>query len=180
MRGSWWGHPRGKAIYAVAVALEGASDVASVKLVSGKATLIHRRLWPALLAVGAAGDTWQIESLSPLGQLLLAAMERDGLFQSDDAAELERFGRKAIAAAAREIELALLAYAESVHTDSGFHAKHLETWQRWALRKNLAAGALTAEEGRAHFERALTALNERFDARGRLPWPRGYVLRQEG
>ena len=86
---------------AVALALEASPDVASVKLVSGKATLVHHPLWPALLAIATARDAWQLDSLSPLARLLLATVDRDGLFQSDDAAELERFGRTAIAAAAR-------------------------------------------------------------------------------
>jgi hypothetical protein len=170
VRGSWWGHPRGNVIYAVALALEASPDVASVKLVSGKETLVHRRLWPALLAIGAARDPWQLDSLSPLARLLLTAVDRDGLFQSDDAAELERYGRKAIAAAARELELALLVYADGVHTESGAHAKRLASWQRWAAHRNLVVGAVTAAAGRAQCERALAALNERFNARSRLPW----------
>jgi hypothetical protein len=170
VRGSWWGHPRGKVMYAVALALEASPDVASVKLVSGKETLIYRRLWPALLAIGTAREAWQLNSLSPLARLLLAAVDRDGLFQSDDAAELERFGRKAIAGAARELEQALLVFAESVHTESGTHAKRLESWQRWAKRRQLAAEAVTAAEGRRQFESVLAAVNERFGARGRLPW----------
>jgi hypothetical protein len=177
VRGSWWGHPRGNVIYAVALALEASPDVASVKLVSGKATFVHHLLWPALLAIGTARDPWQLDSLSPLARLLLAAVDRDGLFQSDDAAELEQFGRKAIAAAARELELALLVYAESVHTESGAHAKRLASWQRWAGRRNLTAGAVTAAAGREQFERTLARLSERFHARGRLPWPSGYLLR---
>jgi hypothetical protein len=51
IRGSWWGHPKGKLIFAVLSELHESAEVAACKLVQGKMTLIHRRLWPALLAV---------------------------------------------------------------------------------------------------------------------------------
>jgi len=49
--GNWWSHPKANAIYAV---LEGAStsaDVLACRLVDGKVTLVHRRLWPALVRI---------------------------------------------------------------------------------------------------------------------------------
>src|SRR5262245_48059619 len=55
VRGSWWGHARGGAIFAVAQRLEAlAPEVVCARLVSGKETYLHRRLWPALVGVGAA------------------------------------------------------------------------------------------------------------------------------
>jgi hypothetical protein len=51
IRGSWWGHPKGKLIFIVLSELQESPEVAACKLVQGKITLIHRRLWPALLAV---------------------------------------------------------------------------------------------------------------------------------
>lgn len=51
IRGSWWGHPAGSDIYAVLEALEASGDVASTRLVNGKVTLVHRRIWPALIAL---------------------------------------------------------------------------------------------------------------------------------
>ncbi len=47
-RGSWWSHPRGKAIFAALQVLGSSPDVLFCKLVDGKQTLVHRRLWPAL------------------------------------------------------------------------------------------------------------------------------------
>jgi hypothetical protein len=49
IRGSWWGHPAGKLIYRVLEELYESPEVISCKLVEGKVTLIHRRLWPAIL-----------------------------------------------------------------------------------------------------------------------------------
>lgn len=52
IRGSWWGHPASHAIYDVVNALADSPDVARTRLVNGRVTLIHRRLWPALVRVG--------------------------------------------------------------------------------------------------------------------------------
>lgn len=49
--GSWWGHPRGHAIYAALSALDESPDVVRMRLVNGKVTLVHRRVWPALVRV---------------------------------------------------------------------------------------------------------------------------------
>lgn len=51
IRGSWWGHPAGKAIFAVMSALDDSPDVVACRLVNGKVTWVHRRLWPALARV---------------------------------------------------------------------------------------------------------------------------------
>jgi hypothetical protein len=49
IRGSWWGHPKGNEIYAVLEAVSDSPEVLVCKLVDGKITYIHRRLWPALI-----------------------------------------------------------------------------------------------------------------------------------
>jgi hypothetical protein len=51
IRGSWWGHPAGHAIFAALSQLDDADDVRCFKLVDGKVTFVHRRLWPALVAL---------------------------------------------------------------------------------------------------------------------------------
>lgn len=51
IRGSWWGHPRGQAIFEALTALGDAPEVKCFKLVGGKVTFVHRRLWPALVAL---------------------------------------------------------------------------------------------------------------------------------
>jgi hypothetical protein len=51
IRGSWWGHPRSHDIYEAINRLAESPDVVRTRLVNGKVTLIHRRLWPALVAV---------------------------------------------------------------------------------------------------------------------------------
>ena len=49
--GSWWGHPKAHEIYAVLEVVTSSSDVLVCRAVSGKVTLVHRRLWPALICV---------------------------------------------------------------------------------------------------------------------------------
>jgi hypothetical protein len=49
IRGSWWGHPRGKEIFHAAQAVCESADVLVCKLIDGKITFVHRRLWPALV-----------------------------------------------------------------------------------------------------------------------------------
>src|SRR5947207_13341485 len=51
VRGSWWGHPLGHTIFRIASELDDHPDVLSCKLLAGKVTFVHRRLWPELQAV---------------------------------------------------------------------------------------------------------------------------------
>ena len=60
VRGSWWSHPKSHEIFAVTRAIRDSDDVLVCRLVKGKVTFVHRRLWPAL--VRAAGRI-------PLGRL---------------------------------------------------------------------------------------------------------------
>ena len=49
IRGSWWGHPRGREIYRLSEAVTDSGEVLLCTLVDGKVTYVHRRLWPALV-----------------------------------------------------------------------------------------------------------------------------------
>ena len=49
IRGSWWGHPKGKEIFHAAEAVGDSPDVLVCKLIEGRITYVHRRLWPALV-----------------------------------------------------------------------------------------------------------------------------------
>lgn len=53
IKGSWWGHAKGKQIFAVLQEVGEHDDVLTCRLVDGKVTLVHRRLWPALAAAAA-------------------------------------------------------------------------------------------------------------------------------
>ena len=58
--GSWWGHPRGRHIYAVLQAVTASEQVLVCRLVGGKLTLVHRRLWPALVRLADRGSAAQL------------------------------------------------------------------------------------------------------------------------
>ena len=51
IRGSWWGHSAGHEIFAVLTDVTNSPDVVATRLINGKITLVHRRLWPALVRV---------------------------------------------------------------------------------------------------------------------------------
>jgi hypothetical protein len=63
IRGSWWGHPAGHAIFDALNVLDESPDVVRLRLVKGKVTLVHRRLWPALVRVA---DRFPPKSLAAL------------------------------------------------------------------------------------------------------------------
>jgi hypothetical protein len=54
--GSWWGHPAHQEIFEAINELADSADVARMRLVNGKVTLVHRRLWPALVRLAARFD----------------------------------------------------------------------------------------------------------------------------
>ena len=51
IKGSWWAHPRSHQIFAILRAVSESADVLVCRLVDGKITFVHRRLWPALVRV---------------------------------------------------------------------------------------------------------------------------------
>jgi hypothetical protein len=51
IRGSWWGHTKGREIFALTRAVRDSKDICVCRLVGGKITYVHRRLWPALVRV---------------------------------------------------------------------------------------------------------------------------------
>jgi hypothetical protein len=49
IRGSWWGHRKGREIFQATQAVTGSDSVLVCKLIDGKVTYVHSRLWPALV-----------------------------------------------------------------------------------------------------------------------------------
>jgi hypothetical protein len=115
VRGSWWGHPAGKAIWRAGVAIEESGEALVCKLAGGKLTFVHRRLWPALARV-VTDPGWRaarIARLSPEARDLLARVE---------IAEVRQPPRKP----REELERAMLADARQVH--EGRHVTILRPW----------------------------------------------------
>lgn len=128
IRGSWWGHAKGKLIFETLNRME--DDVAWAKVVLGKETLVHRRLWPALVAAAESGQPWQTRDLKADAKTLLRRVRLGKPVQTD------------AKRAANELERRLLARSYTEHTPSGRHVRFLETWSAWARRSGIAAADL--------------------------------------
>jgi len=50
----WWSHPKSQLIFSLTRAMRDSPDVLTCRLIDGKITYVHRRLWPALVKI--AGD----------------------------------------------------------------------------------------------------------------------------
>jgi hypothetical protein len=66
IKGSWWGHPMGHEIYRVLNEVEESPDVLVCRIVAKKVTLVHRRLWPALIR---CSDRFAVETLARVEQV---------------------------------------------------------------------------------------------------------------
>jgi hypothetical protein len=51
INGNWWAHPKSHQIFAILQAVTDSEDILVCRLVDGKVTFVHRRLWPALVRV---------------------------------------------------------------------------------------------------------------------------------
>jgi hypothetical protein len=51
IRGSWWGHRLGAEIFRLTRAVRRSPEIVTCRLIDGKVTYVHRRLWPALARV---------------------------------------------------------------------------------------------------------------------------------
>jgi len=155
LTGSWWAHPLGHEIFRLVNEVADHPDILVSKLLDGKITFVHRRLWPPLLAVAMAGEAWQTAGLSREGRALLEQVAREGSIVSSGAAS-------------KELECRLLVHGNQIHTESGKHQTRLETWQDWALRTGCKARGSVAQ-GRAVLEAAVRGLGGSVE---RLPWHR--------
>ena len=66
IRGSWWAHRQSHRIFATINALAESPDVARMRIINRRITLVHRRLWASLLC---------IETRFPSGALLVVLEE---------------------------------------------------------------------------------------------------------
>lgn len=164
MKGSWWSHPLAQTIFQVNERLEDHPDVLITKLLAGKVTFVHRKLWVELFAIGSARESWQMDKLSGSARALLKLVDTKEEIRTDQLVKVERPGN-----VARELELRLLVHSEQFHTESGKHAKRLETWENWAERVGIET-SLRPEQAKKRFEEVVQKLNDEFDGSGSLPW----------
>jgi hypothetical protein len=169
VRGSWWGHPRGRDIFRVSTAIADSGEAELVKLLAGKLTWVHRRLWSDLFAAASAKELWQVEGLADRARSVVELAEARGRLRADDAA-LRRLvpDRAALRALLDALERRLLVRSASEHTESGRHKRALESWTRWAGRVNLPARRPDPAAARARLEAAASTLGP--GAEESLPW----------
>ena len=63
IKGSWWAHPKSHEIFAELNHLDDSPDVVRLRLVKGKVTLVHRRVWPALVRLADRFTAKQLAAL---------------------------------------------------------------------------------------------------------------------
>ena len=63
IRGNWWGHKKGREIFRATRAARDSDEVLVCRLVDGKITYVHRRLWPAIVRLAQFLDKNRISAL---------------------------------------------------------------------------------------------------------------------
>ena len=61
--GNWWAHPKGNHIYNVLARVRESEQVLVCRLIDRKLTLVHRRLWPALVRLADRFHTDQLSRI---------------------------------------------------------------------------------------------------------------------
>lgn len=170
VRGSWWTHERGQAIFVTLNELEDHQDVLFTKLISGKVTLVHRRLWKSLIAIATSRESWQMIGLNPAAKFLLDKSDTEGAFPTNELNWPSRFKSKKPGEVVRDLEARLLTHTEQFHTESGAHAKLLENWDHWRKRIRFREKLNEPAVAKRVFEELLDDLNETHGTKARLPW----------
>jgi hypothetical protein len=169
VRGSWWSDPDSHLIYDCKSRLEAHPDVLHAVLVSGKGTLVHRRLWPAFIAVALAAEDWKVRGMSNAAADMWQRLQRDGRLTADEPG-LPSTSARANGAAMRELEARLLCAGGNVHSDRGAHAKFVMTWSAWQAERRISTPEISAADGRGQLEECVARLNRDFGGQGKLPW----------
>jgi hypothetical protein len=167
-KGSWWADSAAHEIFAVNELLEDHPDVIITKLISGKVTFVHRKFWQELFAVASAREDWQLRGLSASAQSLLRELDQVGTLFTH---KLPKSSGPKPGETARELELRLLIHSEQIHTESGSHAKLIETWEAWAKRVDFKFRPLDPSRARHSLENRLDEINKEYSGHGRFPWP---------
>ncbi len=167
IKGSWWSHPKAQAIYAVVEKLDDDEDVLLTTLVLNKQTFVHARFWRDLLSVAMARDRWQMDGLSKDDRTLLQRVESQG--------EIRASRTKT------ELPSRLLVHAKNIHTETGAHAKVLQSWRAAAKEKLFRFRPKDPAAAKKTLESIVGQWQENFGKKATLPWQgRGQARGKEG
>ena len=150
VHGSWQEHPEGDRIHQIAEALQSSPEVLMVKLVAGRATFLHRALWPALARL--ARDPGRVRTvaagLSPLATRLRDEVERAEELRLDELARQPSWPpERDLARAAKELEAAFLLHTTAAPARGNRSTLILRSWARaLPARARREATQLTREE----------------------------------
>jgi hypothetical protein len=167
-KGSWWSFPEAHTIFAINEMLEDHPDVLIMKLISGKVTFVHRELWSRIYSIGVAREGWQTRALSAGAKLLLKKIDAEGSVQTGLLGKA--FDPKP-GVAARELEFYMLIHSKQIHTESGTHAKILETWDVWAKSASFRGRPKNPFAARRFLEIRLASIESEYGGTGSFPWP---------
>jgi len=161
LRTSWWSHPQAQEIFNTLESLSDHPDVLLTKLVNGKDTFVHRRLWNDFIAAAISKDPWQIQKLPSEAAELLIAVEYQGFLLGSGNA-------------AKELQKRLLINAKRVHTSAGKHAFMLQSWRLWLEEHPLVPNG-SAADARSRLENVIAGMG---GGKELLPWdhPPGNAL----
>jgi len=169
--GSWWGHKKMYEIFNTLHELSEEEDVLLTKLISGKITFIHKSLWLEFLTVANSNEPWQLKNLSDEAQRLLKIVNKQNLVQTEKLPKDLFNSSKKIGDVVRELEKHILICSYEIHTELGFHAKTVENWEHWMLRKKIPRKkSISVRESKNKIENLVSTLNKTFGGRGKLPW----------
>ena len=168
--GSWWQHPKSQQIFCTLQELDDHADVLITKLISGKVTFVHRDLWPAVLAVARAREPWQVNGLSPGGKTLLEMIDQKRSLLTNALEWPSSLKSQKPGDVVRELEKRLLIYTEEFHTQTGAHAKKLQSWDEWRRHSGLTGRAMRLNEAKRKIESRVAAMNKRFASKATVPW----------
>lgn len=179
IRGSWWGHASGAAIFNVASELGDHPDVIVCKLVAGKVTFVHRRLWPALRRyVTDAGRRERLSAHLPARARKLLEEAGRGDVRIDLVLARDPVHRREWSRAKNELVRRSLVAADEVHTEAGRHSTVLRSWESVFASRNAAPALRSLEEAVAILEKAGAAVGLATESgRSRGPRASGTVAR---
>ncbi len=131
-------------------------------------THVHRRIWSELYAIATAREPWQFEGIPESARELFAAVTNGGRVRTDQM--LGRGSRRSLGSDARSLEARLLVFSEDIHTDSGAHAKAIESWEHWAGRIGFSPSRVSATSARERLDRIAQELSAQHGGRSFMPW----------
>jgi len=172
IRGSWWGHPLGHAIYDLIGELEQRSGKLATKIIDAKVTYVHPRLWPAFLSLVQHDTSARVAGLPASAAALFAVVDCHAVLRAD-APEIPRElvgAPRELTKAIRALEARLLVHSDSLHTDTGAHVKLLRTWRRWCSDHAVRIAEIPVTAAKMELDSAVEALRAGGLRRPKTPW----------